>query len=263
MYSNSLRPEDTCVAAEIDMINFVGYHRTENEDNCCINSYFIPLDELNSNMECTTHHQSKTHLYGVFDGVGGDASGEIASLAAAHFFASMSQEDIHLWEEEPDLVRAMCCRANEDVTSYAAGSATTMVLLGIANSCAYTVHLGDSRAYLLRRGQLRALTSDHTAPRPEAGERSHCITRFLGAPLEQEVCLPDPCTVTPLEEGDVFLLCSDGLTDMVDEQRIQDILMAESTSQHQQVIALVKEALSGGGLDNITAMLIRITGLER
>ncbi len=263
MNSNSLRPEDTRVSAEIDLINYVGYHRKENQDNCCINSYFIALNDLNSNVEVSTRHLDKRHLYGVFDGVGGDARGEIASLAAAAWFASMPREDIHRWQEEPELVRAMCREANAQVCSYAVGSATTAVVLGISNSCAYTMHLGDSRAYLLRAGKLRLLTEDDTAPQEQNGERSHCITRYLGAAQEQEVYLPGPVAVTPLEIGDVFLLCSDGLTDMVSDARVRDILTAESTTQHQQVIALVKEALAGGGYDNITAMLVRIAGLER
>lgn len=263
MNGNSLRPEDTRVTAEIDMINFVGYHRTENEDNCCINDYFIPLDQRNSNMECSTTHTGRTHLYGVFDGVASDASGEIASLAAAHFFAAQSQNDLHGWMTDHSELTAAFLSANEHVLSFASGSATTSVLLGIADGCAFTAHLGDSRAYLLRGGKLTALFEDDiTVQLENTTSRSHCITRYLGAPSTQGLFIPDPCTVIPLEIGDVFLLCSDGLSDMLDDRQIRSVLTAEATSQHQRAVALVQEALANGGFDNITTILIRITALE-
>lgn len=264
MYGHSLRPEDTRVSAEIDMINYVGYRRSDNQDNCCINAYFIPLDERNSNVECSTRCTEKRHLYGVFDGVGSDASGEIASLTAAHFFAAQSQSDIRSWMEEHAALCAACVQANEHVLAFGSGSATTAVLLGIADGCAYTAHLGDSRAYLLRGGELTNLVADDITPAEDnSPERSHCITRYLGAPSVQGACLPGPAVVTPLEPGDMFLLCSDGLSDMLSDAQLRSILTAETTSQHQRAVALVQEALANGGYDNITALLVRITALER
>lgn len=264
MNNNSLRPEDTRVRIEADLINCIGYRRSGNQDNCCINGYFIPLEEINSNVECTIKHLRKTHLCGVFDGVGSDQAGEMASLAAAHYFASLPQNDLACWRDSMDAVRAACEGANAHVISYAGGSATTMVLLAIAEGGAVTVHLGDSRAYLLRGGQLRLLTRDDVTD-PEQGDapRSHCITRYLGAPAEQQLWQPADSVFTPLEIRDVFLLCSDGLTDMLDEKQIQQILVTGSEEPHDQAVALMKAALNAGGCDNITALLVRIAGIER
>ena len=88
---NTLRPDRRCTGVQAVMINYIGYNRVNNEDNCCINDFTIHLEQMNHNVSCATTQRGQNHLFGVFDGVGGDARGEVASCCAARFFADNRQ----------------------------------------------------------------------------------------------------------------------------------------------------------------------------
>ena len=132
-----------------------------------------------------------------------------------------------------------------------------------AGACCY---IGDSKAYVLRGGELRKITRDHTVaqeyadlgviPQAEvAGHRlHHVLTRALGAGDEQAQADFDHWE---LQDGDRLLLCSDGLTDMVSEQNIAELLEANPASE-DACRALVDGALAAGGLDNVSVITVRI-----
>ena len=152
-------------------------------------------------------------------------------------------------------------KASEDVRL--AGMGTTMTGAFFVGSDVFVLHVGDSKAYLLREGALRKITHDHTVAQQYAdlgvipqedvpGHRmQHVLTRALGGPDED---LEGDMYHLMLRDGDRLLLCSDGLTDMANEAEIAGILAASADSD-QACRALVDLALSRGGRDNITTIV--------
>ncbi len=207
-------------------------------------------------------------IFVVADGMGGAQAGEVASKAAADAF------DIDLPDGSPErILRETIATANRNIHELArndpsrAGMGTTLTA-AIVNAQAEEVaigHVGDSRAYRLRAGRLEQMTRDHslveemrrkgqlTDAQAEDHPQRSIITRALGPEPEVE---PDVQTV-PAAPGDVFLICSDGLTTMLSEEQIGKLL-AGATSMDAAVRALVDEANRAGGRDNITALAFRL-----
>jgi protein phosphatase len=210
----------------------------------------------------------RSPIFVVADGMGGAQAGEVASKAAAEAF------DRDLPDSSPEQVlRETIEAANREIYEHAradpslAGMGTT-ITAAIVNPAAEEVaigHVGDSRAYRLRGGRLERLTRDHslveemrrkgqlTDAQAEDHPQRSIITRALGPEPEVDV---DVQTV-PATAGDVFLICSDGLTTMLDDERIGRLLTA-ATSMASAVRALVDEANRAGGRDNITALAFRL-----
>jgi protein phosphatase len=149
-----------------------------------------------------------------------------------------------------------------------AGMGTTLTMALVSGWKLFVLHAGDSRCYLLRGGQLRQLTSDHTvagelarrgAIPPEAvghHQFRHIVTNILGG--DQAGVQADVLRVE-LEAGDVLLLCSDGLTEMVPDDRMVGVLTAEAEPQ-VACEKLIAEANAAGGRDNITVVVARLEG---
>ena len=261
----TLRPDRRSTGAQAVMINYIGYNRVNNEDNCCINGFTILPEQMNHNVTCASTERGKRHLFGVFDGVGGDARGEAASCCAARFFADNRDavlEDFPCPERMADWFRA----AHQAVRGAAEDSGTTATLLGIRGATAYLANVGDSRAYFLHEGLLEQLSREHTwaaelGGAPD-GPGSHAILRYLGGSEDAGNVYEPYCSPgLPLESGDVFLLCSDGLTDMVADEEIRRILLT-IPDMKEAASALVHAALQSGGTDNITVLLTRISFIE-
>jgi serine/threonine protein phosphatase PrpC len=207
-------------------------------------------------------------LFVVADGMGGAQAGEVASKTAAESF------DRELPQAPPErLLRETIEAANRTIHQRArndpdlAGMGTT-ITAAIVDPEAEEVaigHVGDSRAYRLRGGKLERLTRDHSlveemrrkgqltdAQAADHPQRS-IITRALGPEPEVEVDLQ----TVPAQAGDVFLICSDGLTTMLGDEQIAQLL-ARATSMQSAVRALIDEANRAGGRDNITVVAFRV-----
>ena len=215
------------------------------------------------------------NIYMVADGVGGGKSGDLASETAVEEMALFVRDnDINEIETSAGIRRYFdrCVRnANAVVYKLAMsdednfGMATTIVLVYIRDHKAYFMNIGDSRAYILRQGKLTQITEDHTYVNTlvkcgeitEEDAKTHMqrniITRALGA--DQDV-LPDFYEEN-LEEGDIILLCSDGLYGDVSEEDIIEILENDQAMQ-DTCQTLIEKALEGGGHDNITAVCLKI-----
>jgi protein phosphatase len=210
----------------------------------------------------------RSPIFVVADGMGGAQAGEVASKAAADAF------DVDLPDGPAERVlRETILAANRTIHDLAradpsrAGMGTTLTaaVFSAAREEVAIGHVGDSRAYRLRGGRLEQLTRDHslveemrrkgqlTDAQAEDHPQRSIITRALGPEPEVE---PDVQTV-PASPGDVFLLCSDGLTTMLDEEKIAKLL-AGATSMDAAVRALIDEANRAGGRDNITALAFRL-----
>lgn len=200
----------------------------------------------------------------VADGMGGHNAGEVASMMAVQIFSEALR-----METVPD-GRAMgraVERANALVYERSmqadqfSGMGTTFTALSFVAGRAHIAHVGDSRAYLLRNGTIMRLTVDHTlveemvmkgliTPREaKYHPKRNYITRALGTAEEVEVDLIQ----IEMKAGDVFFLCSDGLSNHVEEKHILEISQ-RSTSWQEKADAAVDAALEAGGSDNITAL---------
>ena len=203
-------------------------------------------------------------LYAVADGMGGHRGGEVASQLALETIADLFRKgDIPMAEQVRLANRAVFERSGEDRA--VAGMGTTLTAALVHGEQAHLLHVGDSRAYLLRAGALRQLTEDHTLvnrmvksgeitpAEAEVHPHRNVITRSLGTEADVDVDEQD----VGLLDGDRLLLCSDGLTGMLSEGQIQAILEAASGAQ-EAADRLVRAANRAGGVDNITVVVLAI-----
>jgi serine/threonine protein phosphatase PrpC len=210
---------------------------------------------------------AQSPVFAVADGMGGAQAGEVASRLAAESFEAVERGD-----ESPEAyLRAIAKTANARIHRLAesdssrSGMGTTLTAALVEGEEVGFAHVGDSRAYLFRDGQLKLLTSDHslveelrrqgrlTDEQAEDHPQRSIITRALGPERDVEV---DTMTYRA-RPGDVYLLCSDGLTTMVKEDRIGAILAGAETLD-DAVDRLVEEANEAGGRDNITVVAFRV-----
>ena len=211
-------------------------------------------------------------LFAVADGMGGAQAGEIASKLAA---AALEESDHGQFRGEEGVAaliqeanRRVYERSNEDPS--ASGMGTTMTVALVEDGRVAIGHVGDSRAYLVRDGSLEQLTEDHSLVNelmksgklsPEEAEthpQRSVITRALGTDPDVDV---DTFTIEA-REGDLFLLCSDGLTSMVADTTILDVLERHRNDLDRAARILVQEANRGGGEDNITIVAFEITSAD-
>ena len=217
-------------------------------------------------------YYAKAPLFAVADGMGGAQAGEVASRIAAGAFERGPRNDEASAEGQ---LEAIAQQANSRIHRLAqedssrAGMGTTLTAALVRNDEVAFGHVGDSRAYLLRDGELKRLTKDHslveelrrqgrlTEEQAEEHPQRSIITRALGPEPSVNV---DTMTFAA-RDGDVFLLCSDGLTTMVSDDQIRNILL-NSRSLRSAVNRLVEAANRGGGRDNITAVAFRLADAE-
>jgi protein phosphatase len=204
-------------------------------------------------------------LYAIADGMGGANAGEVASQLALETIGDMQRAgETALDDEVREANRVVFARSGEDAKF--AGMGTTVTAALASANALHLVHVGDSRAYLLRAGSLRQLTRDHTLVdrMVEAGEISrdeadvhphrNVLIRALGTEPKVDVEALD----LGLLEGDQILICSDGLHDMVTEEQIGAILDIARGAPQDAADRLVRAANRAGGIDNITAIVLEV-----
>ena len=232
----------------------IGNRRKQNED-----SYFIP------------GRQNPPCLFMVADGMGGLARGKAASRATVETAAMLlgGQEEfcsagaiVQAVQAANNEVRRMAVHAGVQMGS-------TLTLTVIDGDQLLVGNVGDSRAYLWNGGMLRCLTRDHSVVEElarsgqitQAEARTHpqrnLITRAIGIRDKVDVDIFE----CQWQEGSVLLLCSDGLTGQVEDQRLAELLQTGKTLE-STAEAMVDQALENGGDDNITLVLVRHTGQE-
>jgi len=201
-------------------------------------------------------------LFAVADGMGGVQAGEIASRLAAGAVRGGPEGDVVSLIQEAN--RRVYDAANEDKA--VSGMGTTMTVALLDGETVRIGHVGDSRAYLIRDGRLEQLTDDHSLVAelvrsgklsPEEAEvhpQRSVITRALGTDPDVDVDV----FAVPAQAGDLFMLCSDGLTAMVHDGDILDLVERTRADLKQVGKALVDAANRGGGEDNITVVLFEI-----
>jgi protein phosphatase len=259
-----------------------GHVRQINEDHFLVIRFGRSLENLMSNLpEGVLKSDYELTGYGmlVADGMGGMAAGDVASRMAVTKLIELivdTPDWILSVEKEQHLKTALqrmtqrFLRVDESIKEEARrdttrrGMGTTLTVAGTLGSDLMIGHVGDSRAYLLRDGRIKQLTKDHTVAQalidagvspddPISASMRHLLTAALGA-LDAEI---DPeMNRWQLSPGDQLLLCSDGLTKMVDDATIL-LVASEANSAARGCHDLIELALAAGGLDNVTVVLAR------
>jgi serine/threonine protein phosphatase PrpC len=235
----------------------VGRRRNHNEDNFLIND--------------------KLQLYVVCDGMGGHAGGEVASAIAIHtieetFFTMdwSSYEASELDSLAEEQIKFSVLLAGRKIFEVAEanpafkGMGTTCVAMFVCDDVMYIGHVGDSRCYLVRQGNVDQITEDHswvnqqilagklTEEKAKNHPYKNVITRSLGFKENVEV---DVIKV-PMTQGDQFLLCSDGLSNLVEGEEMKDLLLEHSPQAASR--QLINLACERGGDDNITVLILKV-----
>lgn len=238
----------------------IGLKRANNEDNLIS---VVPEDDQ------LLH--SRGALFVVSDGMGGHARGEVASeltiQKVKEYYYQDRQNDIPTaLQEAIKKANASILREIEAIGEPGASSTmgATCVAAVLHEQMLYAANIGDSRVYILRTGQLRQITRDHSlvAQLVECGkitpaearvhERRNVIYRSLGQP-EVEIDL----FVEPVQKGDILILCTDGLCGVLEDEDLRSIV--EHTSPDESVQRLIERTNAEGGPDNITAIVVRVS----
>lgn len=197
-------------------------------------------------------------LVAVADGMGGASGGGEASRAAVRALAAAFAEAPPGEQPEARMERAFLAAARrifelarEQPRLREMG--TTLTAVNLLGDKVVVGHVGDTRCYLLRAGELRQLTTDHAVRRAE-----HQLTRCLGAGRERE----DVDVLTyPIDPGDVLCLATDGLWDGIEPDRL--LALVKKGAAQEAALALTRAAVEGGGADNCTALLVRVLRTTR
>jgi PPM family protein phosphatase len=278
---------ESMVKVDFGAVTHAGKVRKNNEDHYLVGRLGRSLEPLMTNMPPGQLPENLAEYgYGmlVADGMGGAAAGEVASRMAINLLVKLiidtakwgrridEQEAEALMGRIESYYRAIHSELvrQGEIDPAIAGMGTTLTVAYSFCSDLFVAHVGDSRVYLFREGQLRQLTHDHTVAQrlADIGDISqeevakhkfrHLLTNVLGG--------HDGPVVTELEQfqlvdRDRLLLCSDGLTDMIDDAAIQAVLQKTESSQ-KACEKLLDLALKAGGKDNITIVLARYSFLE-
>ena len=213
-----------------------GKVRTNNEDNfwCC--GVRLPVHNQGVDGILAGHTQHwQLPVLAVFDGMGGESCGEMAASAAVEALGGFYEENKKSLKKEPVVfLTGACANMNEAVCRYSrenriSSMGTTMALLSFSEKAIYACNLGDSRIY-------RHFQEENMALEPSIVEIGY-------------------------QTGSSYLICSDGVTDMLSDEEIQEILSKTGTAE-EKVEELLEMALSRGGRDNVTMILAQINGYE-
>lgn len=239
-----------------------GRVRKNNEDNFYFDGKCLEKENNGLKYPVTLEGPIKNGFcISVFDGMGGESFGECASFAAARQMQQTQRKlsdffvpaKTYLLNLVGQLNEAVACVQREMCTEH---MGSTMVSLYFTGRYVYSCNLGDSRAYRLRDGEFLQLSQDHVATRPGSTHRKAPLTRYLGMDAE-EMQIEPHIAKGEIRKGDQYLLCSDGLTDMLTNFEISDIMLNCADAENC-VQSLLEAALAHGGRDNITIIICMV-----
>lgn len=235
-------------------VSHIGKLRKNNQDNFYCNGTY--MESENNGTQEMLHgvvNASDNSIFGVFDGMGGEQRGEMAAYIAVK---SLSEHSFSIPPET--FFEQFCTDANREICSYTKENnlfsmGTTMATLLFQKNEVALCNVGDSKIFLLSGTEFQQISFDHVAF--SINGKKAPLTQNLGIP-ENELVISPYIASGEYHNKDVYLICSDGLTDMVDNNRIKELL--ETTRQEETCNALLHEAIENGGKDNITIVLLYI-----
>ncbi len=257
----------------------VGKIRQNNEDNLFFDGAFRDSAESSSSFRKTLSSQDPVKLFALCDGMGGEVMGEEASYMAVSGLKEIEHHFVKdLGKSFPKLMPRYLARVNESMCQTIRNNkgrrmGSTFASLILKGNVAQALNVGDSRIYLFRNGKLNQLSVDHTyaqrlvemgiisqAEAAQHPERNR-LSQHLGMFPEEAKIEPALSPEIWLQAGDCFLICTDGITEMVSEESITEILRSPQAFL-QQAENLMQRALAAGGKDNISLILVKIQELD-
>lgn len=235
-------------------VSHVGRRRRTNQDNfACDGAFMGPRQDKARVWRRGVIPLERPVLFGVFDGMGGGEQGEQASFLAARRAAGTSLD-----QPPRQALEEICTEANRDICAFAAGRrlegcGTTAAMLVFGPGQVTLCSLGDSRVFQIAGGRVRQISQDHVTPAPFG--RKPPLLQYLGIPPE-EMHLRPACGAWPCRAGDRYLICSDGLTDLVPPGELA--AAAAQGPLDRALEDLLGRALERGGTDNITIILVQL-----
>lgn len=253
--------------------------RKNNEDNFYLNGPFLRQEQMDQGGKIALESDQPLQVYAVFDGMGGGDFGEYASSYAAGELKKYHESSEHV--DNADNLRHFLTETSKGIDKISAehglrsgscGSTAAMLIIG--DWWYRTAHVGDSRVYLLRNDKLVRLTKDQSEVQRMVDEgkitldeawshpRKNVITHHLGMPLRTGELQSVIGERAPLQVGDCFLVCSDGVSDNLRDQEIQRALNPKSSAEENaaRIVQRAKQSADGMGIesDNITAVVLRV-----
>lgn len=247
--------------------NHIGKIRKNNEDNFFLDGSFLKRSQMDGGGYFAGISSDARQLYAVCDGMGGESNGEEASLLAVERLERLLAV-LDSGGKARANIDAFCDETNRSILTFGRSGhmGTTIVLACFHEEGCEIAYLGDSRAYLLRDRKLTRLTHDHTEVNrlksmgllSDEEAKNHpdrsMLHKYLGMQYDDLIITPEYVPYTP-QAGDRLLLCSDGLTDMLGDDQIEQTLLVSRTAT-TATKNLINRALEAGGRDNITAMVL-------
>ena len=254
------------------LLSHKGCVRENNEDNFFLNGDLMPLAEMDQGALIDQRFRASCQMFAVCDGMGGAKLGERAAYIAANGLCApyLKMPSKVLDKEIDAYARKASATIRQDCREHKADmEGTTLALLALQKGTAYVANVGDSRVYRLRDRELEQLSFDHslvnrmrlehrmTAEQARKSPQNNIITQFLGMPKEQMTDEFVFQAASKAMKGDRYLLCSDGLCDMMSDAAMEEILLRR-TDALEAAKELVSLALEMGGKDNTTCMLVEL-----
>lgn len=241
-----------------------GRVRENNEDNLYFNGEILPLIHRDVNETMTLgQDMNKKLCFGVFDGMGGEQNGEEASYLAARV-CTEKQADFDGNEDSGEKLCEIIFEANKRICERTRekklrrmGSTAAMLLFD--KDKVWICNIGDSRIYRMRGNELIQCSVEHTdraLVERQGGRRKPYLTQHLGI-FPDEMRIEPYCVSREVRAGDIYLICSDGLTDMLCDEEIRAVLIREISAK-KKAEELCDAALKHGGRDNITVQTVQI-----
>lgn len=245
-----------------------GKVRKKNQDNIYVDGIFR-IDLSSENLLIRSTRKNGIHTYGVFDGLGGGQYGEQASLMASQMLKQVDDE--HDVRRIPAFFPALQSAIKLEVDDEDGYTGTTAAVMMIDNYVAHISNIGDSRVYLFRGNRLEKISYDHTIEQsliengilhePDRGHSrfSHELTQFIGIVSDEDMELEEFSRSVECRPGDVFILCSDGLTDAVSNEELGAMLETSKSDTAEQIaVQLVSNALKNRSRDNVSVIAVKI-----
>ncbi|MDO5549225.1 MAG: serine/threonine-protein phosphatase [Eubacteriales bacterium] len=239
-----------------------GLVRAKNEDNLYFNGQYLPVYHEDSMLFHCSLDARREAIFAIFDGLGGEQAGEVASYLAAQKLAELFQQGLYE-TNEISYIRELYRTLNRTVYNYArehyfSSIGTTAAMLSVWRGRIYLSNLGDSRIFRFSKGTLQQVSSDHVLI--DSAFSRPPLTQFLGIP-ESEFCPAPEIISEPFRKQTKYLLCSDGVTDLLSEPDIAEILSQGETLE-SSLLCIRDEVFLRGAIDNTTAILCEISAQE-
>lgn len=247
-------------------ISHTGNYRRCNQDNFICDHRYMKSNNNGTPIPLHGHVScEETPWFGVFDGMGGEEKGEVAAYLAARTAFEMKNTDLAktsilskmgLYQQKA--LDQFCREANNRICAYTVeqtidSMGTTVALLSFAKKEVHLCNIGDSQVFQFRNEHLKQMSKDHVVQ--TAGSAKSVLYQNLGIP-ESEMVIEPYLAKEKIKDGDVYLICSDGLTDMLTVEEIEETLC--KVKFDDAVSGLLTQALVRGGKDNITLILCKV-----